>query len=139
MVLFTNAEWISKLVAHRQHATQPVHRLAVLKEDLSSGELRPTGGQALKDSQSYTPEFGDAIAKLFTQHRKAWRDTRPSLPKRCRCAGECPSAEVLLTTPLMRDELWEDANLQMVLSISKAKALRVAPGMLVETISSDSD
>ncbi len=59
-------------------------------------------------SQAYTIEFGSAIARLFSENRKAWR-RRPVPKPACGCASGCPDIQSLLAASHGNE--WADADL----------------------------
>jgi hypothetical protein len=141
MVLYTNARWLEELQTVRcPSSSTSSSRLAVLKLDVASGEYKPTAGPDLKSSQAYTAEFGQSIAKLWSTHRKLWRQHSHLQVLRCDCPGaSCPSAEDLVQKPLTVDEdPWADADLAGVLSLAQRSASHSNFAPLVECISSDS-
>ena len=139
MVLFSNAPWISQMENFRKPSSAS-SSLAVRFEDQTSGEMRSRGGPDLKDSQAYTPEFGQALAGLFDANRKQWRRQRLELPRACKCTtAACPTAEELLTEPhsQMLDDIWDDAELLPLMRSLQCRALSAAPDILNDVIDVD--
>ena len=132
MVLFSNAPWIGDVLECAQPAV-PSKRLAELNPDGATGELRPRGGTALKQSQAYTYEFGAALAHAFATRRKEWRSPGP-VSRVCKCTS-CPDTFAVLTEPpSSRDDSWPDAELFGVLSTARAAARAAMPDVLVESV-----
>jgi len=130
MVLYTNAPWISEALEYAQPATV-LQRAAELAPDGVTGELRPRGGDRLKQSQTYTKEFGLALANTFARHRKHWRKTPPV--KVCKCTS-CPKGyDLVVQPPTASEDMWHDARAFEVLSSARVAALSVLPNTLVES------
>ncbi len=142
MQLFSNASWIGELAAYRVRgsgAGSSLGTLAPRHEDPVTGELRPRGGPGVKTSQAYTPQFGNAIADLWTKHRRQWRCTPAVDAKACCCNGACPDAMSLLTSWPHATDLWVDAGLQALLQSLRQQACALAPSTLTDVVSVDSD
>ena len=71
-VLYSNETWIQHVArAHPGSSFQPKKSLCRKYTD-SSGVARVSGGDDLKDSQTYTKQFGRAIAAAFKKHRLSY-------------------------------------------------------------------
>ena len=135
MQLFSNAPWIEELGAYRSKASSSTGRLATLHADAVTGEMRPRGNAELKSSQAYTPAFGEAVAQLWTRHRREWRSA-------CRSdlnADACSDAVSILTSAPRDDDLWVDAALQPVLNFLRMQVGTSEPAASSHVVSRVSD
>jgi hypothetical protein len=141
MTLFSNATWVQGLERYRttQSSTSSGSSLCVRTADPYTGDLRPRGGPELKESQAYTPEFGTALATLFSNNRAQWRNTRAA-DKVCTCGDEpCPSPRDMIAelTSQHLGDTWPDANLQGILASLRARALSLGPDILSDVVDLD--
>jgi hypothetical protein len=134
MALFSNAPWISDLELYKPKEHKPPQKRLYVLIESKTGEFRPAGNSDLKSSQHYTPEFGQAMAEIFTKHRKSWRRTRSSSGKKCECSAGCPSMEALLTRGDLDNNAWDDAQLHGVFARLQADALKANKDTLVEVV-----
>jgi hypothetical protein len=134
MLLYTNAKWLEDLQDMELHVVGDASvPLAVLKPD-ASGRLRPTGGPRMKSSQSYTAEFGHAVAKLWGHNRKVWRNAYVADVSCQRCLT-CPTVrQILKSSPA---DPWLDAEIGAVIARAQSDALAVYPSLIVESLDSD--
>lgn len=91
----------------------------------------------VKASQTYTSEFGQAIAFQYSKVRKWWRHEVESgrhLASATDPVREVTTVEQLLTAPLTEEETWVDADIGAVLAKLQHLALQKDPDLLVECL-----
>ena len=111
--LYSNKHWIKDIDLFKSNSNcSTSHKLTDCRPD-SNGDLEHYGNKdALKESQSYTSEFGAAYAKLLAFHKSdILADTRAAAQHAEDFLQKAGGAIAIPTLACNRRSLWADANI----------------------------
>lgn len=117
-VLYSNKKWITEIEEFRTVHKRPWTLKKLVSTKWQGKRKLFSGNRHLKSSQAYTPEFGEAVRKLYLKHKEEQvttvRQQRAMLQSQLTPQKRAILQDIMRTTLTGKDQGWIDADLQPV-------------------------